>query len=186
MRNRTLPLALLSLGILLASGCSASGTGDAGDASAAGNMKNAKGVAPAKICQMLADPVFESRFEYNGSSCSGSTHFGTKDTRTMSSATDMRPAFSFLASGDQDAVNRVALSMSKRDDDAARQFFLTEAHAVARMIGDQPLPKDIESAITAPLSTSGGEFKTASKLGNATVELRRSATDSLMYLSFAF
>lgn len=181
MKNKTLPLTLLVMNLLLIFGCSASVTKNAGDGK---DAKNLKGIPATEICRMLAHPSFESRHEYDGASCSGSTYFGAKDTRTASYETDLRPAFSYAAIGEQGVIKKVTLTMSKREDGA--QFFLTEASAVAKMIDGQPLPKDIESAITGPLSTSGGEFKTTSQMGNATVELRRTNTDSRFYLSFQF
>ena len=148
------------------------------------STKAMKGIPAAQICQKLAHPSFENRSEYDGAGCSGSTYFGVKDTRTASYETDMRPSFSYAGVGDQGVINKVMLSMSKRPDGA--EFFVAEADAVARMINDQPLPKEIESAITGPLSTLDNRFNKTWKIGNVTVELDRTNTDSRFYLTFQF
>lgn len=148
------------------------------------DVQNTKGIPATQICQMLAHPSFENRSEYDGTGCSGSTFFGSKDNRTASYETDMRPSFSYAAIGEQGVINKVILSMSKRPDGA--QFFLAEADAVARMINGQPLPKEIDTAITSPLLTSSGDFTTTSQIGNAKVDLVRSSTDSRFSLTFQF
>lgn len=86
--------------------------------------------------------------------------------------------------GEQGVITKVMLSMSKRSDGA--QFFVAEANAVAKMINGQPLPKEIESAITGPLSTLDNKFSKTWQIGNATVELNRTNTDSTFYMSFQF
>ena len=96
----------------------------------------------------------------------------------------MRPAFSYAAIGEQGVITKVMLTMTKRPDGA--QFFLSEGNAVAKMINGQPLPREIEDAITGPLSTLGGDFTTTSKIDKAKVELVRSNTDSRFYLTFEF
>ena len=148
------------------------------------DAKTTKGIPAAKICPLLAHPSFESNSTYNGAGCSGSTYFGVRDTRTASYETDLRPAFSYGAIGEQGVITKVILSMTKRPDGA--QFFLSEADAVARMINGQPLPKEIENAISGSSPTSGGDFTTTSKIDNAKVELVRSNTDSRFYLTFEF
>ena len=164
-------------------GCKMSGDGTTGN-SGAGDTKGGKGISATQICQTLAQPSFESRQEYNGSACSGSTYFGASDTRQGPSDTDTRPSYSYSVLGEQDVVNRVNLNMSGRADGA--QFFATQADAVAKKINGQPLPKEIETAITAPLSTSGGDFTTSSKIGDVKVDLVRSSTNSGFKLTFQF
>ena len=149
-----------------------------------GDPKAMKGIPAERLCQMLAQPTFESRSQYDGAGCSGSTYFGARDTRTASYETDMRPSFSYAAMGEEGVIKKVTLTMSKRPDGG--QFFLAQTDAIARAINDQPLPKELESAITGPLSTLGGDFTTTSQVGNAKVELVRSTTDSRFYLTFQF
>lgn len=151
---------------------------------AAGDAKNLKGIPAGPICQMLAHPSFENRSPYNGEACAGSTYFGARDMRTASYETDTRPSFSYAAIGEQDVITKVRLNMTKRPDGA--EFFAAEGDAVAKLINGQPLPDEIRTAITAPLSASGGNFTTTSQVGNAKVELVRSATDNRYSLSFDF
>ena len=174
---------VLALTFLIAAslGCKLLGSGTANTNS---DANKAKGLPATTICQMLAQPSFESRSEYNGASCSGSTYFGVKDTRTASYETDMRPAFSYAAIGEQGVITKVILTMTKRPDGA--QLFMAEAEAVARMIDNQPLPKEIEDGISGSLPTTGGNFTTTAKVGAANVELVRSNTDSRFYLTFEF
>jgi len=148
------------------------------------DAESMKGIPADKICQLLANPSFDNNAAYNGASCSGSTYFGVRDTRTASYETDTRPAFSYAAIGEQGVITKVHLSMTKRPDGA--QFFLSEAEAVAKMINGQSLPGEIESAIAGSLPTSDGDFTTTSKIGKAKVELLRSNTDSRFRLSFEF
>jgi hypothetical protein len=148
------------------------------------DTKNAKGLPAAQICQLLAHPSFENRSPYDGQGCSGSTAFGATDTRTASYETDNRPSFSYAAIGEHDLITKVHLSMTKRPDGA--EFFAAEGDAVAKLINGQPLPNEIRNAITSPLFTTGGDFTTTSKVGNANVELVRSATDNRFSLSFDF
>lgn len=180
MKYRTLSLTLLFASLLLILNCSASGKKATGNTDA----KDRKGIPATEICQRLAHPSFESRAEYDGSGCSGSTHFGAKDIRTASYETDMRPSFSYAAIGDQGEIKKIILTMSKRPDGAP--FFITQADAVAKLVNDQPLPKEIETDITAPLSTLANDYSRTWKIGNATVELNRSNTDSKLHLSFQF
>lgn len=161
-------------------GCSKSETGNSG----AGDTKNGKAVSATKICQTLAQPSFESRQEYNGAACSGSTYFGARDTRVGPSDTDTRPAFSYSVLGENDVIDRVNLNMTGRADGG--QFFAAQADAVAKMINGQPMPKEISDAITAPLSTSGGDFTTTSKIGDVKVDLVRSSTNNGYRLTFQF
>lgn len=150
----------------------------------AADTKNSKGIPANTICQVLAHSSFEQRSPYNGQNCSGGTYFGARDTRTASYETDTRPSFSYLAMGEQDLITKVRLNMTKRPDGA--EFFAAEGDAVAKLINGQPLPDEIRKAITAPLFTTGGDFTTRSQVGNAGVELVRSATDSRYSLSFDF
>jgi hypothetical protein len=142
------------------------------------------GLPADKICTLLAHPRFENRFPYDGNGCSGSTTFGARDTRTASFETDTRPSFSYAAIGEQNLITKVRLNMMNRADGA--EFFAAEGDAVANLINGQPLPNEIKNAITSPLFTTGGDFTTTSKVGNAKVELVRSATDSRFSLSFDF
>jgi hypothetical protein len=171
---------LLVISLLLAFGCSASDKKAVGSTDA----KDRKGIPATQICQTLAHPSFESRSEYDGAGCSGSTYFGAKDIRTASYETDVRPSFSYAAIGEQGEIKKVILSMSKRPDGA--DFFINRADTVAKMINDQPLPKEIETDIKAPLSTLANDFSRTWQIGNATVQLNRSNTDSKVYLSFQF
>jgi len=164
-------------------GCKMLGGGTS-QTNGAGDTTTAKGIPADKICQLLAHSSFENRSPYNGQGCSGSTYFGARDTRTGSYETDTRPSFSYAAIGDQDLITRVRLAMTKRTDGA--EFFAAEGDAVARLINGQPLPNEIRNAITAPLFASGGDFTTTSKIGNAKVELVRSATDNRFDLTFEY
>ena len=180
MKNRIPPLTLLVISLLLTFGCSASGKKAAGITDA----KDRKGIPATQICQMLAHASFESRSEYDGAGCSGSTYFGAKDIRTASYETDVRPSFSYAAIGEDGEIRKVILTMSKRPDGV--DFFISRADVVAKMINDQPLPKEIETDIKAPLSTLSSEFSRTWQIGNATVELKRANTDSRVSLSFQF
>lgn len=189
--NRQKRSRVVSRGMVLAAvflfgaslGCKMLG-GEATSTNGSNDTKTTKGVSATKICQMLAHPSFESGFAYDGKGCSGSTYFGAKDIRIASYETDMRPSFSYGVIGENDAIEKIMLFMSKRPDGAA--FFAAEADAVAKMINGQPLPKEIEDAIKGPLSTSGGNFTTRSQIGNAEVELDRSNTDGRFSLTFQF
>ncbi|HYJ87472.1 MAG TPA: hypothetical protein VEW46_15535 [Pyrinomonadaceae bacterium] len=180
MKNRILPLTLLVISLALTFGCSASGKKALGSTDA----KDRKGIPATQICQMLAHPSFESRSEYDGAGCSGSTYFGAKDIRTASYETDIRPSFGYAALGEQGEIKKVILTMSKRPD--GTDFFINRANAVAKMINDEPLPKELETDITAPLSTLANDYSRTWQIGNATVELKRTKTDSGFYLSFQF
>jgi hypothetical protein len=180
MKNKTLPITLLA-SLLLLFGCSALGTKKAGGSQ---DAKNTKGIAASQICSLLANPRFETRFDYDGASCSGSTYFGVRDSRTASYETDLRPAFSYAAIGDQGTITRISLAMTKREDGA--EFFLAEANSVALLIHDQPLAKEMEDAITGSLPATGGDFTTTSQVGNARAELVRSNTDKRFHLEFRF
>jgi hypothetical protein len=171
---------ILSLAVLISAslGCKMLGGGTQKDSAA--DTKNSKGIPANAICQMLAHPSFENRSPYNGQSCSGSTFFGARDTRTASYEPDTRPSFSYVAMGEQDVITKVRLTMTKRLDGA--EFFAAEGDAVAKLINGQALPDEIRNAITAPLSN----FTTTSRVGNAGVELVLSATDSRYSLSFDF
>lgn len=164
-------------------GCKMFG-GESAQKNETGDAKSAKGLPAAQICQTLAHPNFENNSPYNGQSCSGSSYFGARDTRTASYETDTRPSFSYAAIGEQDVITKVRLSMTNRADGA--EFFGAEGDAVAKLINGQPLPNEIRNAITSPLFTSGGDFTTTARIGNATVELVRSATDSKFNLTFQF
>lgn len=164
-------------------GCNTPG-GESARKNGADDAKTSKSIPATQICQTLAHPSFENRSPYNGQSCSGSTFFGAKDTRTGSYEADSRPAFSYAAIGEQDAITSVRLSMSKRADGA--EFFAAQGDAVVRLINGQPLPNEIRNAITAPLAASGGDLTTTSQIGGARVVLTRSSTDSRFGLSFEF
>ena len=149
------------------------------------NVSNsAKGPKPDAICQLLARPQFESRFEYDGKSCSGSTTFGVKDTRTASYETDLRASFSYLVMGETGTVQRISLNMSKRPDGG--EFFAGVSDSVSKAISGQPLSEKMRQAITGALLTSGGNFTTTDQIGTTKVELVRSATDSVYSMTFNF
>ncbi|MGH9883241.1 MAG: hypothetical protein ACRD6N_17535 [Pyrinomonadaceae bacterium] len=153
----------------------------------AADTKNSKGIPANTICQMLAHPSFENRFPYNGEACSGSTYFGARDTRTGSYETDTRPSFSYAAIGEQDLITKVRLNMTKRPDGA--EFFAAVGDGVAKLINGKPLPDDIRNTIMTSLVYSpllGDKVTTTSQVGNAKVEVTRSATDSTVSLSFDF
>ena len=164
-----------SMGCKMLGGGSSTNTND--------GAKEMKGIPADKICAVLAHPNFENKSPYDGQGCSGSTYFGARDTRTASYETDTRPAFSYGAIGEQGVITKIHLSMTKRPDGA--QFFLAEAQAVAKLINNQPLPKEIEDAINGapPLS---GDFTTTAQIGNARVEMVRSSADNRFWLSFEF
>lgn len=171
---------ILGLLVLTAAslGCNMLGGGTQKDSAA--DTKNSKGIPANTICQALAHPSFENRSPYNGQSCSGSTVFGARDTRTASYEPDTRPSFSYVAMGEQDVITKVRLTMTRRPDGA--EFFAAEGDAVAKLINGQPLPTEIRNAITAPLAN----FTTTSRVGNAGVELVLSTTESTYSLSFNF
>ena len=175
---------ILALLVLTAASLGCNMLGGGGQKNSAGDTKNSNGIPANAICQMLAHPSFEQRSPYSGQGCSGGTYFGARDTRTASYETDTRPSFSYAAIGEQDVITRVLLSMSKRPDGA--EFFAAQGDAVAKLINGQALPDEIRKAITGPLFTTGGDFTTTSQVGNAKVELVRSATDSRYSLSFVF
>lgn len=183
MNTRTSHAMILALFLLVGAsvGCKMLG---GGTSNPNGGTKTTKGIAPDKICGLLAHPNFENKSPYDGQGCSGSTYFGARDTRTASYENDNRPSFSYSAIGENDLITRVLLSMSKRPDGA--EFFAAEGDAVAKLINGQPLPNEIRNAITSPLFTTGGDFTTNSQIGNAKVELVRSATDNRFSLSFDF
>lgn len=80
--------------------------------------------------------------------------------------------------------------MSRRPDGAT--FFTAQGNAVAKLIAGQPLPKEIEEAITAPLPATGGlagygdRFTTNAVAGTAKVELVRTNSDQGFTLTFQF
>ena len=179
---------ILALTFLMSAslGCKMLGGGST-QTNGAGETKNAKGIPASQICQLLAHPSFENKFPYNGQSCSGSTYFGARDTRTASYEPDTRPSFSYAAIGEQDLITKVRLSMSKRPDGA--EFFATEGDAVAKLINGQPLPAEIRNSIIAQRGSGGllgPKSTTTSQIGNAKVELVRSDTDDSFDLTFEF
>ena len=183
---------IILIGILAAlAGCGGAVGGTNLNANGAGNLKKTNGFDPAQICGLLKDPVFETR-DYKpptASGCRGETYFGTEKSSQPDSKSDRRPHFSFQAYGDkQDTVSVVDISMYYRDDVAGRDFFMTEAHTIARMISDQPLPKEIEYALTQPLSSylKSGEAQSFKEfqLGNAKVQMGRS--ENGVSLSFTY
>lgn len=175
---------ILALILLAAASLGCKTLGGGTQKNTAADTKNSKGIPANTICQVLAHSSFEQRSPYNGQSCSGGTYFGARDMRTASYETDMRPSFSYAAMGEQDLITKVRLNMTKRPDGA--EFFAAEGDAVAKLINGQALPDEIRKAIAAPLFTTGGDFTTTSQVGNARVELVRSATDSRYSLSFDF
>lgn len=176
--NRSFVLALFLL-IGASLGCKMLGGGSS--TSSNDSAKTMKGLPAQTICQVLAHPNFESRFPYDGKGCSGSTSFGAA---TTSYGTEKRPSFSYAAIGERDVITKVRLNMTNRADGA--EFFAAEGDAVAKLIDGKPLPDEIRNAIAAPLFASGGDFTTASKIGEVKVELVRSATDNKFHLSFDF
>lgn len=183
MNKRTSHAMILALFLVIGAsvGCKMLGGGTSNTNS---GTKTMKGIPADQICPLLAHPSFESSFPYDGNGCSGATYFGARDTRTASYETDTRPSFSYGAIGESDLITKILLTMSKRPDGA--EFFAAEGDAVAKLINGQPLPNEIRNAITSPLFTSGGDFTTTSKIGNAEVELVRSATDGRFSLTFQF
>ena len=183
MNKRTSHALILAIFLLISAsvGCKMLGGGTSNTNS---GTKTMKGIPADQICPLLAHPSFESRFPYDGNGCSGSTYFGARDTRTASYETDTRPSFSYAAIGEQNLITKVRLTMTKRPDGA--EFFAAEGDAVAKLINGQPLPNEIKNAIASPLFATGGDFTTTSTVGNAKVELVRSATDARFSLSFDF
>ena len=179
-KRSTCPGIVFALFLLIAASIGCKMLGGGSNPNFPGGVKTLKGIPAVKICQLLAHPSFESKFPYDGQGCSGSTYFGAKDSRTASYETDNRPSFSYAAIGEQDLITKVQLFMSKRPDGA--EFFAAEGDAVVKLINGQPLPNEIRNAITSPYSG----FTTTSQVGNAKVELIRSATDSKFDLSFQF
>ena len=178
MNKRTSHAMVLGLFLLIGAslGCKMLGGGTSNTNS---GTKTTKGIPADKICTLLAHPRFENRFPYDGNGCSGSTTFGAGASGTASG-----PSFSYAAIGEQNVITKVRLNMANRADGA--EFFAAEGDAVANLINGQPLPNEIKNAITSPLFTTGGDFTTNSQIGNAKVELVRSATDSRFSLSFDF
>lgn len=177
MNKRTSHTMILSLFLLISAsvGCKMLG---GGTSNTNGGTKTMKGIPADKICPLLAHPSFESRFPYDGNGCSGSTTFGSGASGAA------RASFSYAAIGEQNVITKVRLFMTNRPDGA--EFFAAEGDAVAKMINGQPLPNEIKNAITSPLFTTGGDFTTNSQIGNAKVELVRSATENRFSLSFDF
>ena len=165
---------------LVGIGCNMGSSSNSG----ANSSNRVKGPTAETICQLLARPQFESRFEYDGKSCSGSTKFGVKDTRTASYETDLRASFSYLVLGENGAVERISLNMTKRPDGG--ELFAGVADSVAKAISGQPLSEKMRQAITGALLTSGGNFTTTDQIGTTKVELVRSATDSIYSMNFTF
>lgn len=165
-------------------GCSMLGGGD----NTTSNSKSAKGLSAAAVCQVLAHPEFENKYPYNGEACSGSTYFGAKDTRVGSYESDTRAAFSYSVLGENDKIERITLNMSKRPDGAT--FFAATGDSVAKMISGQPLPKEIQDAITGPTFAGatgyGDRATTNGVVGNAKVELVRTNRDNGFTLTFQF
>ena len=178
MNKRTSHAMILALFLLVGAsvGCKMLGGGTSNTNS---GTKTMNGIPADKICTLLAHPDFENRFPYDGNGCSGSTTFGAGASGAAHS-----PSFSYAAIGEQNLITKVRLFMSNRPDGA--DFFAAEGDAVANLINRQPLPNEIKNAITSPLFTTGGDFTTTSKVGNAKVELIRSATESKFHLSFDF
>ena len=178
MNKRTSHTMILALFLLIGAsiGCKMLGGGTSNTNSA---TKTVKGIPADRICTLLAHPRFENKSPYNGEACSGSTTFGAG-----ASGTNQSPSFSYAAIGEQNLITKVRLFMSNRPDGA--DFFAVEGDLVANLINGQPLPNEIKNAITSPLFTTGGDFTTTSKVGDAKVELVRSATESKFHLSFDF
>jgi hypothetical protein len=178
MNKRTSQAMVLGLFLLIGAslGCKVLGGGTSNTNS---GTKTTKGIPADKICALLAHPRFENRFPYDGNGCSGSTTFGAGASGTANG-----PSFSYAAMGEQNVITKVRLNMTNRADGA--EFFAAEGDAVANLINGQPLPNEIKNAITSPLFTTGGDFTTNSQIGNAKVELVRSATDNRFSLSFDF
>lgn len=171
----------------LAAGCSIFG---GSSSSGSVNDTKKKGLTATAMCQLLGHPEFESKFPYDGKGCSGSTTFGAKDMRPGPSDTDRRASFSYAVIGENDTISRIMLNMSKRPDGSS--FFAAEANAVAKMISGQPLPKELDEAISAPLPASGGlagygdAFTTTGQVGAAKVELIKRNSDQGFSLTFQF
>ena len=149
-----------------------------------------KGLAPAAACALINDPVFEERKKYmqqasgEGYDCSGATHFGLKNPNGPQSLNDPRPGYSYYVLGNKDVAENVFLSMSGRNDSAAQNLFVVQANAVAMMINQQPLPSEIESAITG--SYLGASTTREWTIGAAKVELFRASAGDVMSLKFKF
>ena len=180
---------IIAAGILTASGIACSIFGGS-NSNGVSNDGKKKGPSASSVCQTLAHPTFESTFPYDGKGCSGSTTFGAKDMRAGPPDTDRRAAFSYAVIGENDTITKIMLNMSKRPDGGA--FFAAEANAVAKMINGQPLPKELDEAIVAPLPASGGlagygdAFTTTGQVGNAKVELVKRNSDQGFSLTFQF
>lgn len=178
MNKRTSHAMILALLLLIGAsvGCKMLGSGTSNTNS---GTKTTKGIPADTICPLLAHPRFENRFPYDGNGCSGSTTFGAGASGTAPS-----PSFSYAAIGEQNLITKVRLTMTNRPDGA--EFFAAEGDAVAKLINGQPLPNEIKNAIASPLFATGGDFTTTSTVGNAKVELVRSAAESKFRLSFDF
>lgn len=148
-----------------------------------GNAINTKKKGPSAttVCQVLAHPDFESSFPYDGKGCSGSTYFGAKAGGTPPTLSDTRPSFSYAVIGENDKLEKVMLNLSKRQDGEA--LLAAEANAVAKMISGQPLPKDIETAVSEPFSTYTRRDQDW-KIGDVKVTLLR--TNDLTSVAFQF
>jgi hypothetical protein len=180
---------IIATGILASSAIACSMFGGA-NSNGSSNAAITKGPTATSVCQILAQPTFESSFPYDGKGCSGSTAFGAKDTRAGSYQPDNRPSFSYAVIGENDKISKIMLNMSRRPDGGA--FFATEANMVAKMINGQPLPKELDDAIAAPLPASGGlagygdAFTTTGQVGGAKAELVKRNSDQGYSLTFQF
>ena len=180
MKNVQTNLLITAL-ILTGFAVSCSMFGGSSSNSGSNGQKTAKGLAATPICQMLAHPDFESKFPYDGKGCSGSTTFGAKDMRTGPSDTDTRASFSYAVIGENDKVEKIMLNMSKRQDGGG--LLAAEAAAVAKMIDGQPLPKEIETALSEPFSTYTRRDQDW-KIGDVKVNLFRTSDQTRLTFNF--
>lgn len=181
MSEKWMKVALLAAAAMLSANCGGVLSGDSG------SNKSAKSISPETMCNVLAQPAYESNSPFNGTACSGSTTFGARDMRTASYETDARASFSYAVFANGEKIERISLNMSKRPDGG--EFFAAVGDSVAKAINGQPLPEKIRQAISAPLSTGGlvvGNVTIADKVGAAGVELERSPTDNRYSMTFKF
>lgn len=140
---------LIALASAVAFSCSAAKSA-AGGTDESAVKTTVKGIPADQLCRMTEDPVFTERSRRDDD-CDADLYFGAKNTAAYGDKSS--PGFNFQSAGKDGMVYHVLLTMSPRTDAQALQFFATEAGTVSRLIDGQPLPKEIEAAITDP---SGG------------------------------
>lgn len=163
MRTRMILVGLIALATSATFGCAAAKSAAGGENEAAVKT-TVKGIPTDTLCRMTEDPVFTERSRRDDD-CDADLYFGAKNTAAYGDKSS--PGFNFQSAGKDGMVYHVLLTMSPRSDAPSLQFFATEAGTVSRLIDGQPLPQEIEAAITDPsggttekmVTTEHAEFK---------------------------